>query len=303
MAAGVVLGANHVRSLDSILSDEPSVHTLPEAAESDSPAPESAPAEEAKASEPDPQPETGREDDEDEGDESRAYEPKELRVDGLRKALDSERKRAKEEARQRKEEARQRQELQRQLDHLNGQLTALRRPQQPAQQQQPKTEDEYEKFLAEGPKWTRGLVDQQVSQVREQLTRRQIEILQADFEDRHEDARDLLGKFSGLAQNDPSLAARFTAIVDGRDPAYRNPVRFAYDYAKAYAQAAELADPVAYREKVKAEVLAELSKSGPSSSPQPPAKAPPKTLAGARGTGAGVTQEWRGPRSMAEILK
>ena len=287
-----------MRSMDSILADEPSLHALPDEPKSESSGQPEAdqqastdkPDEPEKAS----APEAERADDED--DALAGIDPGDLRYAGLKKVVTKERKF--------REAAEQKQrELQRQYDQAVGRLQALERQQQPAQQQQPKTEDEYEKFLAEGPKWTRGLVDQQVSQVREQLTRRQIEILQADFEDRHEDARDLLGKFSGLAQNDPSLAARFTAIVDGRDPAYRNPVRFAYDYAKAYAQAAELADPVAYREKVKAEVLAELGKSGPSASPQPPAKAPPKTLAGARGTGAGVTQEWRGPRSMAEILK
>ncbi len=285
------------RSLDSILSDEPSVHALPEAQES-APEPESD-AVEAKDSGETPEPaeasaaptETVDADDDEAG-----PDPDDLRADGLRKALRA----VREEKRAERKRAR---ELQSRLDHLAGQLAAMQRQPQPqvappAPQQKPPDDDEA--FYAQGPAYVRRLLEEKVSSFEQQRVMERIEDSEAELLERHEDAAEHIAMFRQMAAQNPMLALEFRAVAEKKHPRYRNPAKFAYEYAKARKQAEEIGDPVTYREKLKAELQAELS--GQVTSPKVPAKAPPKTIAGARGNGVSATQAWRGPRSLDEII-
>ena len=213
---------------------------------------------------------------------------------GLKKALVSERK-------MRREERKRVQDLQRQLDHLTGQMSAMgtsRKQDEPKQLEDMGTK-ELDEFLVRGPEWTRRVVADEVRSVRHQAVVERIEDAEAEFAEKHSDAREMFAKFGELAQRVPGLIEQFRAVVERKDQNYRNPAKFAYDYAKAYSQAAEVGDLGSYREKLRAELRAELEaeRGGVVATEEP------KTLAGARGSGgASAQQRYAGPTPLEAIV-
>lgn len=297
-------------SLDSILSDEPLAHERADAPESDSSEDSTETTTHQEAS-------TGAEDDEadaqspatgdDDGDADE-FAPNELRVSGLKKVVQKERHSRKEEARLRKAADKRAEEAERRLADLARQFTAQQQQQAPAQEAQaPNDEEELNEFLTQGNKYTRRVVEEQIARVRVQSVKDRIDDSVDALADVHEDARTRVGEFMQLLHQVPGLREEFRAVADRRHPHYRNPAKFAYDFAKAASAAREVGDPVAYREKtraeIRAEVEAELRGETQHQAPRAAARAPLKTIASSRGTGAGAPAAWAGPTSLEDILE
>jgi hypothetical protein len=110
------------------------------------------------------------------------------------------------------------------------------------------------------------------------------------------DVDETIATFRQAADKNPALTAQMFAST--------HPWKFAYDEGKRLKFASEIGnDPAAYRERVKAEVLAELQKAAPASlqSQQPAAPALPQSLAGARSAG-GRDHTFTGPTPMEDIF-
>jgi hypothetical protein len=92
-------------------------------------------------------------------------------------------------------------------------------------------------------------------------------------------------KFLEMAKADPSLAEKLKT--------HANPAKFAYETAAKQIALDEIGDPVAYREKLKQELLAELNGSKPADKPakQPIEKAPSLATASAAGSNTSVVKK------------
>lgn len=89
--------------------------------------------------------------------------------------------------------------------------------------------------------------------------------------------------FLALAKDDPTLVVKLRQA--------QNPAKFAYETAVKHKALEEIGDPVAYREKIKAELIAELQKSAPKKKP---------SLANTTSVGGGVSSS--GEQSLEDIL-
>ena len=90
--------------------------------------------------------------------------------------------------------------------------------------------------------------------------------------------------FLALAKDDPTLVVKLRKAP--------NPAKFAYETAVKHKALEEIGDPVAYREKVKAELIAELSKPSPKKKP---------SLASTTSVGGGVSSS-SGDQTLEDIL-
>jgi hypothetical protein len=107
------------------------------------------------------------------------------------------------------------------------------------------------------------------------------------------DVDEVIGTFKEAVARNPALAAQMHASP--------HPWKFAYEEGKRLKFASEIGnDPAAYRERVKAEVLAELQKASPQSQ-QPAAPAIPQSLAGARSAG-GRDHTFTGPTPLENLF-
>lgn len=271
-----------MRSMDSILSDEPSVHTLPDAQESETQAPEqSATADREESAgetqaEQDQRPVTTQPamGDDDDGEP----DPLDYTAAGLRKALNAERK-------QKREERRQRQELQRKYEQLAAQMAQQRQAPAPQPQEDPETA-----YYANPVEWTRRQLEQREAALRTEVAKTRIDVSEAHARRAHADYEEKAAAFAELAQRDPRLLAQLGQEAD--------PGEWAYQMGKIYLFSREVGtDPEAWREKERERLRAELTEQA-----QAPAKTPPKSIAGVRGSGAGAPRSWSGPRSLDEIL-
>ena len=219
---------------------------------------------------------------------------------GLKKALKAERK-------LRREARKQAQELQRQIDYFTGQMAAQRAaPPQAEQAKQPVKDDaaakDFDEFLSQGPAYVQRIAEAKAREPYVRFMQTNIKREQRMFEAQHKDAAPAIGKFFEHAKRDPQLSARFTAIADGDDAEFASPVEFAYQWGRAYQQAAEVGDLATYKERVRAELLAEMNEQAAGSAEAEPAQAP-KTLAGARGSGgAGASARSSGPVPLEDII-
>ncbi len=275
-----------MRSMDSILSDEPSQGAAPEATESESlstrselpdtdespsetPEPEPVKTESAKAAEPAAQ--VADDDAEDEG-----SDPVDLA--GFKRALAAARG-------DKRKMRKQWQETQKQLANLEGQLTALRQQQvKPAEEA--KQPDDPELDFYGNPI---GFVDKRVQTVEQQLRDFRFKTSLRAAVKAYPDFAEAEAAFVAAAQRNPNLAQQLQAHDD--------PAEFAYQTGK------EIIEYEAFRRHRAQQGAAPVAPSSSQAAPQPPAKPTiPKSIAGARGSGAGVTQPWAGPRSLDEIL-
>lgn len=97
------------------------------------------------------------------------------------------------------------------------------------------------------------------------------------------DYKEKEGIFLALAKDDPTLVVKLRQA--------QNPAKFAYETAVKHKALEEIGDPVAYREKIKAELIAELQKSAPKKKP---------SLANTTSVGGGVSSS--GEQSLEDIL-
>lgn len=112
--------------------------------------------------------------------------------------------------------------------------------------------------------------------VKADLSRQMMIELKPDYKEKED-------VFLALAKDDPTLVVKLRQA--------QNPAKFAYETAVKHKALEEIGDPVAYREKVKAELLAELAKSQPKKKP---------SLASTTSVGGGIATT--GESSLADIL-
>lgn len=270
-----------MRSMDSILSDEKSVNDLPETIETTTEANLSE-TREAKAdvvetkTEPAKQ-ETGDETEQDE------HVPDDLQ--GLKRALAA--------ARGDKRKARKKwQEAEKAMAELRGKLSVTeRQPKQPSQQNQPKKIDlTDEEFFGRGPEAVKAYVEHQVAIVREEQKAQWLNRSEAAARERYADFQEAYLDFQELAKAQPYLWAQMDNVHD--------PAEFVYRTGKTFRELKGVSNLDDLRKKIRAEVEAELQqRQSPGSAPPPP-----KSIAGARGTGSPAAQTWAGPRSLDDIL-
>jgi hypothetical protein len=299
------------RSMDSILADEPSVHSLPESAESDSPAataesteakadkgetPEKAEAKEptktagqaaAAAAKPNA-PKAESDEGEDEG-------PMPADLEGFKKALAA--------ARGDKRKARKSwQEAERKLAMLEGELNAMRRqPQQAKGEPEKPAEAKPQEFDWENPTgFVKKLVQESAPDVDAVAMRQRADISEFYARRDHADYDEKKAYFLGKAQQDPALWHRFQQIL--QEPV---PAEALYRMAASLQAREEFErDPDAWREAELVKLRSKLEAEAQSTAEtrQVTAKPIPKSIAGARGSGVGVQQAWSGPRSLDQIV-
>lgn len=298
--------------MDSILSDEPSVHTLPDSAESESPsekvaepAPEPAsegekpkPAVEVKAS---AKPVTAKVTDDDEDDE--ADDPAvEQNLEGLKRSLAASRGDKRKLKKQWREAEKRVEDTARQIAELKGQLTAF---QQMGQRQvepkveEPKLPDFFgapEEHLTQREKILREqfLADQKSlrEQVREEQFKRDATRSERRMSKEHEDYNEAKAAFMAAVPNDPRL---WSMVLEDPEPA-----EVVYAEGKRLLRGGK-SEREAELEAKLAELEAKASGSVTETA-KPVARPPiPKSIAGARGTGNSIKQAWSGPRSSKEI--
>lgn len=228
------------------------------------------------------------------------YDPNDLRVEGLRKALNSQRSQAKKFRGESKANAARVRELEAKIHELTGHVSALhqQRPAQApeSQEKKPEAQDVWSEFYTKGPDFVRAEVQNAIQADREAQRRvavaqkaSHIDQLTAAFVAKHEDAQEHLNYFSSRAAKDRDLAAKFALVVDSGHP---DPIKWAYDTAKAARKLSGYASiddyEKALREKWEAEVKNGSGQqvNGNASAPRPVLR----TLAGSRSGGAGVTR-------------
>lgn len=287
--------------MDSILSDEPSQGAAPEVSgeseslstrselpdteesASETPAPEPVKAV-AKAEKPEPQ--------QAQGDEAEDEGPDPVDVAGYKKALAA--------ARGDKRKARKAwQEAERKLAHLEGQITALQQQRQQVKPVEEAKPDDPDTDFFGNPV---GFVTKQVGSVQQQIEQamfqQRLAISIRTMREKHQDFGQAESAFMQAAQKDPRLVEQLRA--------HEFPAEFAYQIGKLHLEAAEIGGDIgAWKERERQRIRDELQAEMGGAQPQhkPAAKPiPPKSIASARGTGAGVTQQWAGPRPLSEIL-
>jgi hypothetical protein len=157
------------------------------------------------------------------------------------------------------DEKRKRQELEKRLEALESGNN---------QQVQPKGPD-----LFENPD---EYLHERELRLKADISREMLIEVKPDYKEREDE-------FLALAKEDPTLVVKLRKAA--------NPAKFAYETAVKHKALQEIGDPVTYREKIKAEILAELSKTQPRSKP---------SLANTTSVGGGMATT--GESSLADIL-
>jgi hypothetical protein len=120
---------------------------------------------------------------------------------------------------------------------------------------------------------------------------------------KHDDVDDKLKVFQEAASKNPALGAELLQ--------QRHPYEWMYKQAQRFQAMSEIGeDPAAYRERVRAELLAEIQQQGAATDHQPAAAAAqvaakpaiPQSLATARSAAPRTAPVWTGPTSLNDIL-
>lgn len=111
------------------------------------------------------------------------------------------------------------------------------------------------------------------------------------------DLDEKLAAFQEAAKADPALGEKLRSQA--------HPWDWMYQEAKRIQARNEIGDdPVAFRERVRAELMAELQGNPPAAAPVPPDATPlPTSLAAARSVGARTVKEPTGPTPLSEIVR
>lgn len=286
------------RSMDSILADEPSVHTLPESRDS---APESEreeSTETTKAHESEPEKvatnpakattETVKAEAHNGDDEEHEHVPDDLA--GLKRALAA--------ARGDKRKARRQwQDTEKAMAELRGRLSAMEQPRTPAAQpKQPQPIDlNDETFFGQGPAAVKAYVEHQIRTVRDEQRSQRLSYSEAAARERHQDFQEVFSDFQRFAQSQPHLWQQMEASHD--------PGEFVYRTGKTFRELQGVNNIDDLRQKIEAEVRAKMQaeqSQQPAHQNQTPT--PPRSIASARGTGSAASPQWTGPRAMEDIL-
>lgn len=291
-----------IRSMDSILADEPSVHTLPVSAESDSPSEPEAAAEVETSTSKAPvsvktkagtKPNTvtvAADDADDEGDP----DPNDRSVEGLRTALTAVRGDKRKLKKQWKETEKRAEEASRRIAHLEGQIAALsqRGAQKPDAKEQPAKKARPD-FYGD----PEAHISARETELREELAAKQFQRdatrSERAMKRQHEDYDDAKAAFLAEVQRKPYL---WQQVADDPDPA-----EVVYEEGRKLLGGTQTSDEVAQLKARIAELEAAPASSG-TAAPKPTRPPIPKSNAAARGTGNGAQKTWQGPRRFEELF-
>lgn len=135
--------------------------------------------------------------------------------------------------------------------------------------------------------------------VQQQMQKNREEFSRVIAEEKH-GAETVSAAFQALRaelQSNPAAQAQYQAIMQSA-----HPYGALVDWHKKRAAAAEIGDdPAAYREKLKAEILAEMQGTPPANA-SAPTPVMPSNLAGARNVGTRSGPAWSGPQSLNDIF-
>lgn len=133
-----------------------------------------------------------------------------------------------------------------------------------------------------------------------QFVQQQEVVVNARVDASFEAAKAAIPDFEGVMQHWDELVAQnpmlYQQAIQHNAPAY-----WAYQHVKNHLAMQEIGDPKTYREKLKAELLAELQKQQPQARQTP--ATPQPSLASAPASGIKSEAAWAGPSSMRDILK
>lgn len=185
-----------------------------------------------------------------------------------------------------KDERAKRQQIEAELTAMKARLAEIEKatPQQPRPEPQPLPDP------VKDPAGYRAAIAEEVLNERfnmsEMMARR-------DYPDLDEK----LATFQAAAEADPALAHKLRSQP--------HPWDWMYQEAKRIQARNEIGDdPVAFRERVRAELMAELQGKPPAAAPVPPDATPlPTSLAAARSVGARTVKESTGPTPLNEIVR
>lgn len=284
------------RSLDSILSDQPTIHDLPESDESAQASPQTETgSENAEQSESEEKPESKesvkakQSQGNDHDDEAEEHVPEDLT--GLKKALQA--------ARGDKRKARKQwQETERKLAELQGRLSAMDQMRaQPAAKKPEEFDLNDETLFSKGSEAVKEYVARQVAAVRDEQRNQRLNHSESAARERHEDFQESMNSFFEMAKADPSLWQKMEASHD--------PGEFVYKTGKIHDELRGVNSIEDLKAKIRKEIEAEMHGNGePASQGQErkQIKAPPRSIAGMRGTSVN-TQTWSGPRPLEDIFR
>lgn len=104
-------------------------------------------------------------------------------------------------------------------------------------------------------------------------------------------------------KGDPAYA-ELSAAMEAAGQSGRNPYAVGKEWFARHKLVKDIGtDPAAYREKLKAEILAEMKGEGGDGKPNPAAPVMPSNLAQARNVGTRAGPAWAGPKPLADIFK
>ena len=133
-------------------------------------------------------------------------------------------------------------------------------------------------------------MEQKVLETRVSISEANARTALADFDEIMGNDGTAFQKWIEAVQSTPGLYDKFAAHPD--------PVRFAYDHLKRQRALEEIGDPVAYRERVRKEIEAELAAKQTAEAPPEP----PKTTAGTPTKAPRSGPEWSGPKPIGQLL-
>lgn len=199
------------------------------------------------------------------------------------------------------DETRKRQELEKQsekqIGELRQQLAEMQaylqgqNGQRPAQQQPEFLDPDAVRYLQQ-------VREQDRAEIGQELYRTRVEQSQFMMRQKHTDYDEVEAVFADEANRNPALWQELA-----RHPV---PASFAYEHGRKVRAMREIGeDPVAYREKLKQELLAELQPSQPAPQLKPQtlaAPTPPPSLAGVPSASPQVVRGYQGPTPLEDLL-
>lgn len=195
------------------------------------------------------------------------------------------------------DETRKRQELEKQIGELRQQAAEMQnylrqsQGQQPAQQQPEFLDPEAVQYLQQ-------IRDRDRAEIGQELYRTRVEQSQFVMRQQKPDYDEVEAVFADEASRNPALWQELAH--------HSMPAAFAYEHGRKVKAMREIGeDPVAYREKMKQEILAELQTSQPAPQIRPQAQAapaPPPSLAGVPSATPRMAQAYQGPTPLEDLL-
>lgn len=142
-----------------------------------------------------------------------------------------------------------------------------------------------------------GFINSRFEEQQRSNTAKYLDLSEANAKGRHEDYPEVFAVFEGLARKEPVLLEKMMQQPD--------PAEWAYRTAKRAKDIAEMGDPAAFRERTRAELLAEIKAEQEAEAVETAPDLPniPKTLGKTRTVGSRKGPAWAGPETLDEILK